>query len=90
MYLRVYIQGCTCICTYLFINLHTCYSLAFSQPATGPSRVCVGSDVTLQCVVVFSLNDNITIVQDSVWTRNGVLATDIPNHRQVFKEHSLI
>ena len=62
----------------------TCYSLAFSQPATGPSRICAGSNVTLQCVVVFNLNDDATIVQPSVWTRNGVLATSIPNHRLVF------
>ena len=63
----------------------TCYSLAFSQPATGPSRVCEGSNVTLQCVIVL-IHDNTTIVRSSVWTRNGVLATTvtISNHRLVF------
>ena len=40
--------------------------------------------MTLQCVVVLNLNDNITFVRDSVWTRNGVLANTIPNQRQVF------
>ena len=67
------------------LTLDTCYSLAFSQPATGPSSVCQGSDVTLQCVIVLiNPNDNTTFVQPSVWTRNGVLATTIPNHRQMF------
>ena len=60
------------------------YSLAFSQPATGPSSVCEGSDVTLQCRVVF--NDS---PRDSVWFRNGtpvrVMSDDfIPNHNQIF------
>ena len=40
--------------------------LAFRQPATGPSNVCEGSDVTLQCKVVF---DDIEV--ESVWFRNG-------------------
>ena len=62
----------------------TCYSLAFSRTATGPSIACEGSDVTLQCVIVLNLNDNTTIVQPSVWTRNGVIATSMPNHRLVF------
>ena len=57
------------------------YSSAFSQPATGPSSVCGGSDVTLQCRVVF--NDN-TI--GSVWYRNGTSVRSgndfIPNHNQ--------
>ena len=55
---------------------------AFSQPATGPSSVCEGSDVTLQCRVVF--NDN---PRDSVWFRNGTavrVGNDfIPNHNQI-------
>ena len=63
---------CTCV-------LH----LAFSQPATGPSSVCEGSDVILQCVILLII-DNATTVQPSVWTRNGVLATAITNHRLVF------
>ena len=58
-------------------------SLAFSQPATGPSSVCEGSDVTLQCRVVFSDNP-----RDSVWFRNGrgvrVGNDFIPNHNQIF------
>ena len=57
--------------------------IAFSQPATGPSSVCEGSNVTLQCEIVLII-DNATTVQPSVWTRNGVLATNISNHRQVF------
>ena len=58
------------------------YSLAFSQPATGPSRVCEGSDVTLQCRVVFNGNP-----QNAVWYRNGVavlVGNDfIPNHNVI-------
>ena len=59
--------------------------LAFTQPATGPSKVCEGSDVILECVVVFISTDNITTVRDSVWTiaPDGILATSLPNHRQV-------
>ena len=82
----MYIHACICICISFqhTILTYTCYSLAFSQPATGPSSVCEGSNVTLQCVIVLNLNDNTTIVQPSVWTRNGILATTIPNHRLVF------
>ena len=58
------------------------YTSAFSQPATGPSSVCEGSDVTLQCRVVF--NDD---PRDSVWYRNGILVrvgnNFIPNHNQI-------
>ena len=58
------------------------YSLAFSQPATGPSSVCGGSDVTLQCRVVFNGNP-----QNAVWYRNGMLVRGddgfIPNHNQI-------
>ena len=58
------------------------YSLAFRQPATGPSSVCKGSDVTLQCRVVFNGN-----LQNSVWYRNGTLVRmgndHIPNHRVI-------
>ena len=58
------------------------YSSAFSQPATGPSSVCEGSNVTLQCRVVF--NDNAV---ESVWFRNGtpvrVGSNFIPNHNQI-------
>ena len=59
------------------------YYLAFSQPATGPSSVCEGSNVTLQCRVVF--NDN---AAESVWFRNGTsvrVGNDfLPNHSQIF------
>ena len=59
------------------------YYLAFSQPATGPSSVCEGSNVTLQCRVVF--NDS---PRDSVWFRNGTavrVGNDfLPNHNQIF------
>ena len=48
------------------------FSLAFSQPATGPSSVCEGSDVTLQCVVAINNPDNTVIVQPTVWSRDGM------------------
>ena len=58
------------------------YSSAFSQPATGSSSVCEGSDVTLQCRIVF--NDS---PRDSVWYRNGTIVrvgnNFIPNHNQI-------
>ena len=67
------------------------FSLAFIQSATGPSSVCEGSDVTLQCVVALNNPDNTTSVRDTVWSRNigGVVTTittqgPIPNHRLVF------
>ena len=58
------------------------YYLAFSQRATGPSSVCEGSNVTLQCRVVFN-----GFMRDSVWFRNGTqvrVGNDfIPNHNQI-------
>ena len=85
------------------INEKLVFFLAFSQPATGPSSVCEGSDVTLQCVVVLNNPDNTTTVQSTVWSRNinGMVTTistltPIPNHRVVFNStigglyHSLI
>ena len=63
------------------------FFLAFIQPATSPSRVCEGSDVTLQCVIiVFISADNTTTVQSTVWTiaPEGIIATTLPNHRLVF------
>ena len=52
------------------------------QPATGPSSVCEGSNVTLQCRVLF--NDN---PQNSLWHRNETsvrVGNDfIPNHNQI-------
>ena len=61
------------------------FSLAFIQRATGPSSVCEGSDVTLQCMIIFINTNNMTTVQSSSWTRapDGLLATTLPNHRQV-------
>ena len=63
-------------------------SLAFSQRASGPSSVCEGSDVTLQCVIVRTNPDNAVTVPDTVWIRiiNGMLTpvTTIPSHRVVF------
>jgi len=57
-------------------------TVAFIQPATGPSRVYEGSDMTLYCVIV--LNPGNT-VQDSVWRRNGILDIDkLPNHALIF------
>ena len=68
------------------INFTCACSLAFRQRATGPSSVCEGSDVTLQCVVVFISADNTTTVQSSVWTiaPDRTLATSLPNHNIVF------
>ena len=60
-------------------------TVAFRQRATGPSSVCEGSDVTLQCVVVFISADNTTTVHSSVWIRalDGKLANLLPNHTEV-------
>ena len=60
------------------------FCLAFRQRATGPSSVCEGSDVTLQCVIVLIIADN-TFVQSSIWTRapDKTRATTLPNHRVV-------
>ena len=64
-------------------------NLAFSQPATGPSSVCEGSDVTLQCVIIQTNPDNTTFVTNTVWSRNGTSVqlpdfSFIPNHHTVF------
>ena len=66
--------------------------VAFRQRATGPSSVCEGSDVTLQCVIVTTNPDNTVTVQPTVWTRNGmpVQVTNtsgrflLPNHNITF------
>ena len=68
--------------------MSTCTS-AFSQPATGPSSVCEGSDVTLQCVIVQTNPDNTTAIQNTLWSRNGMSIqlpdnSFIPNHSTVF------
>ena len=68
------------------------FCLAFRQNATGPSSVCEGSDVTLQCVIVIINPDNTTTVQLIVWSRDGipVIVTNasgnflIPNHNPTF------
>ena len=56
-------------------------TIAFSQPATGPSSVCKGSNVILQCRIMFNGN-----LVESVWFRNGTavrVGNDfIPNHNQ--------
>ena len=86
----VYVSKLYTWITYTSILLHIAilkiiliHTIAFSQPATGPSRICEGSDVTLQCRVVF--NDS---PRDSVWFRNGTavrVGNDfIPNHNQIF------
>ena len=41
---------------------------ALSQPATGPSITCQGSDVTLHCVI---LRNGIPV--DPHWRRNGII-----------------
>ena len=68
------------------------YSSAFSQPATGPSSVCEGSDVTLQCVIIQTNPNNMTVVTTTIWSRNGMPVQVnngsgnffIPNHSTVF------
>ena len=64
-------------------------TLAFGQNATGPSSVCEGNNVTLQCVIILTNPDNRTFVQPAMWSRNGMsvqLANGsfIPNHRTEF------
>ena len=53
---------------------------ALSQPVTGPSITCQGSDVTLQCVI---LRNGVAVDPD--WKRNGTfIDLNDPNHRFVF------
>jgi len=54
---------------------------ALSQPVTGPSIACQGSDVTLQCVI---LRNGVPVDPD--WRRNRTLVdTNVfTNHRIVF------
>ena len=40
--------------------------------------------MTLQCGIIFITSSNITTERDSIWTRDGILATAIPNHRLVW------
>ena len=79
MYVIVYL-----LCKFLLVVSYM-FSLAFSQRATGPSVVCKGSDVTLQCVIVFTRTDNTVFTLSSLWiTADFIPATTLPNHRLVF------
>ncbi|XP_065915459.1 uncharacterized protein [Dysidea avara] len=54
-------------------------NFTLSQPATGPSITCQGSDVTLQCVI---LRNGVPV--DIVWRRNGTIVdNDILTNHQV-------
>ena len=68
------------------------FSIAFRQEATGPSSVCEGSDVTLQCVVIFTSSGGVVVEQSTIWSRNGMSIIEtfnssgtfyIPNHTQL-------
>jgi len=54
---------------------------ALSQPVTGPSITCQGSDVTLQCVI---LRNGVPV--DLTWRRNGTIVDPnvLTNHQFVF------
>ncbi|XP_065915415.1 receptor-type tyrosine-protein phosphatase eta-like isoform X2 [Dysidea avara] len=56
-------------------------NFTLSQPATGPSITCQGSNVTLQCVI---LRNEIPV--DIVWRRNGTAVDPnvLTNHQFVF------
>ena len=77
------------MCLTNIISIIVCLYVALRQTATGPSSVCKGSDVTLQCVIVINPGN---IVQPTVWGRDGmpVQVTNtsgtftLPNHNQVF------
>jgi len=58
-----------------------CSNIALDQPATGPSLICQGSDVTLQCVI---LRNGVPV--DLVWRRNGTFVDNniLTNHHYVF------
>ena len=83
---------CVCMHMYTFVlYIYACmHSSAFSQPATGPSSVCEGRDVTLQCRVVVNGN----LPRDSVWYRNGtpvrVGNNFIPNHNQILNSTTAV
>ena len=73
----------------MYVCMYVCMYIAFSQRAAGPSSVCEGNDVTLQCVIVINPGNT---VQSSVWSRDGMPVQVInssglftlPNHNQVF------
>ena len=61
-------------------------TVALRQRATGPSSVCEGSDVTLQCVIVL-INNNTTTVQPTVWTMPPDIIPapfNFTNHKLIF------
>ena len=67
------------------------FHTAFRQNATGPSSVCEGSDVTLQCVIIFTSASDVVTVQTTIWNRNEFPVIEavnssgtfyIPNHNQ--------
>ena len=70
-----------CIVVLYKLLLHLLVIAALSQPATGPSITCQGSDVTLQCVI---LRNGIAV--DPIWRRNGTLVDTnvLTNHQFVF------
>jgi len=71
-----------CTCANEFCYFLIFYSnAALSQPATGPSITCQGSNVTLQCVI---LRNGAPV--DLQWRRNGTIVDDdaLANHRIVF------
>ena len=71
----------SCACNVGFEEMHNCFITALSQPATGPSITCQGSNVTLQCVI---LRNEIPV--DIVWRRNGTAVDPnvLTNHQFVF------
>ena len=58
--------------------------VAFSQTATGPSSVCEGNDVTLQCVIVINPGNT---VQPTVWSRDG-MPVQVTNASGTFTLHN--
>ena len=66
------------------VNFTCTFSIALNQSATGPSSVCEGSDVTLQCVIIFTSASNVVTKQAIVWNRNnGESVTNKTNHNQL-------
>ena len=91
MYPCMYVCVClTLLCKFLLV--HVLFSFQTTSYWTGPGSVCEGSDVTLQCVVVFIITDNTVVVQPNVWSRDEmpieVTNTSghflIPNHNPTF------
>ncbi|XP_065915141.1 mucin-17-like isoform X3 [Dysidea avara] len=62
-----------------YISVMECQSFTLSQPATGPSITCQGSDITLQCVI---LRNGVAV--DPIWRRNGtVVDTNVLTIHQI-------